>query len=83
MFLHRLLAETPQAGTHVTNRVTIAADDLDTGGITAVAMPGGKVELGVNETLNLAFVAKLPAIGLEQGPLDFLAYHRAIRPDRQ
>jgi hypothetical protein len=83
MFLDHLLAKTPQAGTHVANRVTFSADDLDTGRITAVAMPYGEVEFSVDETLDLGLVVKPPAIGFEQGLLDFLTYHRAVRPDWQ
>jgi hypothetical protein len=46
-------------------------------------MTDGEVEFSVNKTLYVGIVVKPPAIGFEQGLFDFLAYYRAVRPNRQ
>src|SRR5262249_21369961 len=49
-----------------------AVNDFHARSVTAVAVPDGKIQLGIDEPLDSRFAIEVPAFRLQQGLFDFL-----------
>jgi hypothetical protein len=69
-FLHNVLPKTAQPGAHIAHHMVRTANNFYAGRVAAIAMPGGKIQLRLNELFDRRLALKVATTGLAERLLE-------------